>query len=607
MRRTRLATVVAVACCVVASCSKVDTSDLPTSVPGVGPTTTIALDESAAPCAGSDGVGAEVPDGARAGDLVEATELADRPSASDPKTTNADTEGFPDGAQVWRILYVSTGADETDLRLVCGLVAAPADGPALDSERGTATMVAWSHGTVGVEQACMPSNEPETGFWGAMGGGIGAIAWGSGLGAKKGDPSNGALQTMLDRGWVVAATDYIPDDSYIIGRIAAANTIDAARAASELMTNEHGGAGPDAYDTLAWGHSQGGHASLWTGQLFEEYLEVAPNGNSELLLAGVAAEAPASNLIVQPALQDGVEYGDGLADWEMHKSIEVFNVPIPALELQIGPSLFSYIFGSWTEFSAREAPADGARLPAYPPDAPELDLAAVATPQGAETIAQIQALCLSGDDSKAVKQLTDPYRNAGKAKMLTEELWNLPEDYSDGEFFHGGVDRTCDTTEDQGLTRWCDWIRWNIPGPLGANPFPKLPTSGGQPVPLLIAQGAHDQVIHCIADSDSDSDTATGAVAVPAASDCMSVALYESLSTGGYCSGGTNAAGHLQLSMFAADGSSSPGSHLAIPGQIAARSVDALEFDGSPLDRFMSGALEGSLDAGCSAEVLNAR
>ena len=48
--------------------------------------------------------------------------------------------------------------------------------------------------------------------------------------------------------------------------------------------------------TVVWGHSQGGHAALWTGQL-------APTSAPELDIAGVAALAPASNL---PGLIDNL-------------------------------------------------------------------------------------------------------------------------------------------------------------------------------------------------------------------------------------------------------------------------------------------------------------
>lgn len=59
--------------------------------------------------------------------------------------------------------------------------------------------------------------------------------------------------------------------------------LDSLRAAQQLH-----GAALDA-TTVVWGHSQGGHAALWTGMLAPDY---AP----ELEIAGVAALAPASNL-----------------------------------------------------------------------------------------------------------------------------------------------------------------------------------------------------------------------------------------------------------------------------------------------------------------------
>jgi len=42
-------------------------------------------------------------------------------------------------------------------------------------------------------------------------------------------------------------------------------------------------------DTVVWGHSQGGHAALWTGIL-------APTYAPEIAILGVAAVAPASDL-----------------------------------------------------------------------------------------------------------------------------------------------------------------------------------------------------------------------------------------------------------------------------------------------------------------------
>jgi hypothetical protein len=573
-------------------------AELPNAVRTDGTTTTMASSVDARPCDGAEGVGSTVPAGSSPGDLIAAHDLAD---------DYDDTAGYPTDARTWRILYVSTGADETDLQLVCGMVAAPSDGPSQVDGSGRA--LSWAHGTIGLQQACLPSNDPAAGLWGQMPGGIGAPAWGSAWAARSAEPADGLLQTALDRGWVVSATDYQPNDTYVIGRVAAANVIDATRAATQLMASEFGDErAPDRYDTLVAGHSQGGHAALWAGQLFEAYQDGAPSPDSaRLTLAGVAAEAPASNFVAQPDEQPDVALGDGLADWEMHKSIELVGLPIPALELQIGPALFSYIFGSWTQFSARSPLAADAELPAYPADAAPLQIDAVASPQGQTTIARVAALCLDKQDSSLVKRLVAPYRNAATDRLLVDDLWNLPDDYRPGQFFRGGVDRTCaraeePTSADTDMAAWCAWIRWNLPGPLGDHPFPTFPSRDGEPAPVLIVQGSDDEVIHCQPVDGADASD------VPPPSDCMSTALFDSMRDADYCPSGQDR-GHLQLAVFRAAGAGSPASHLSIPGQIAAvgnsKDPAELSFVGSRLDRFITGAFDGTLVPGCRAEVLN--
>ena len=62
--------------------------------------------------------------------------------------------------------------------------------------------------------------------------------------------------------------------------MAGANVVDAARATTQLMTEEFGERAlplPTSYDTVTWGHSQGGHATLWAGQLLETYQAATPN------------------------------------------------------------------------------------------------------------------------------------------------------------------------------------------------------------------------------------------------------------------------------------------------------------------------------------------
>jgi hypothetical protein len=61
-------------------------------------------------------------------------------------------DGLPDGARGWKVMYVST--DENDEPIaVSGLVIAPVDpGP------GPRRVLAWAHGTTGIDRACAPSN-----------------------------------------------------------------------------------------------------------------------------------------------------------------------------------------------------------------------------------------------------------------------------------------------------------------------------------------------------------------------------------------------------------------------------------------------------------------
>jgi pimeloyl-ACP methyl ester carboxylesterase len=70
---------------------------------------------------------------------------------------------------------------------------------------------------------------------------------------------------------------------YLIGEGEARSALDSIRAARQMKELRlHGG-------VVVWGHSQGGHAALWTGILAPAY---AP----ELNILGVAAMAPASDL-----------------------------------------------------------------------------------------------------------------------------------------------------------------------------------------------------------------------------------------------------------------------------------------------------------------------
>jgi acetyl esterase/lipase len=93
---------------------------------------------------------------------------------------------------------------------------------------------------------------------------------------------------VVANGWTLVATDYVglgagDDHPYLVGEPAGRSVLDAVRAARQLdgvVLSEQ---------TVVWGHSQGGHAALWTGI-------VAPDYAPDVPLSGVAALAPASDL-----------------------------------------------------------------------------------------------------------------------------------------------------------------------------------------------------------------------------------------------------------------------------------------------------------------------
>lgn len=141
-----------------------------------------------------------------------------------------------------------------------------------------------------------------------------------------------------------------------------------------------------------------------------------------------------------------------------------------------------------------------------------------------------------------------------------------------------------------------------MPGPLGTSPFPKAPLVAGHPVPLLIAQGSNDDIIHCIAPKGTSTAT------VPGPADCMSRALYDSLASAVYCPAGAGR-GHLELDTVRKVELQSPGTHFSIPGEISAKGLSKaaadLVFDGSPLQKFMASAFNDSAPAGCTTRVIN--
>ncbi|CAN1721439.1 Alpha/beta fold hydrolase [Hyphomicrobium sp. 1Nfss2.1] len=168
--------------------------------------------------------------------------------------------GSTGNAKAYRILYRSTGINGEPIA-VSGAVFIPLT----PLPHGKRDVVAWAHPTTGVVDRCAPTLLPDL---------AGTIA---------------GLEEMLRQGYVVVATDYDGLGTegmhpYLIGVSEARSMLDSVRAARLL---------PDAKASnrfAVWGHSQGGHAALFTG---EEAAGYAP----ELKLVGVAAAAPATYLV----------------------------------------------------------------------------------------------------------------------------------------------------------------------------------------------------------------------------------------------------------------------------------------------------------------------
>ena len=156
---------------------------------------------------------------------------------------------------VYRVLYVSESIYGKPT-LVTGLVMVPDTPP----PSGGYPVVSWGHGTNGMADQCAPSLVPAQAV---------------------------PLQNqLLDRGWVVTASDYQGEGTpgllpYLVGVVAARNTIDIVRAAGHLA------AAHTSKNYVVWGHSEGGQTAMFGLDIGNSY---AP----DLDLKGVVAGAPPS-------------------------------------------------------------------------------------------------------------------------------------------------------------------------------------------------------------------------------------------------------------------------------------------------------------------------
>lgn len=263
-----------------------------------------------------------------------------------------------DNGTAQRFLYVSQRPDGS-AAVSGGMVFVPTT-PAPAQGR---PVLAWAHGTVGMGDACAPSRSgnplADTDVW---------------------------LEEALRQGWVVVATDYTGlgtpgPELYLVAEAEVSDVVTSVQAVRTMPDVNAG----NRY--AVWGHSQGGHTSLWAGHLAQR---MAP----ELELVAVAAAAPAAELAeilqvqwetevawaigpealvawtaVEPALPlDGVITAEGQRDVPRLASECLRAAALDALTLQVTGQRFFAMnpldSAPWAEFIADQTPAP---LPAEVP------------------------------------------------------------------------------------------------------------------------------------------------------------------------------------------------------------------------------------------------
>ncbi len=178
----------------------------------------------------------------------------------------------PAGSKQYQVLYASRNAQGQPIA-VSGFAFIPTG----TAPKGGWPVLSYAHGTVGLADRCAPSRK------------VGAVEQLLGLG-------------FVAQGIAVVATDYeglgTPGrHPYIVGQSEGRGVLDIVKASRQLP-------GEALSSRFAvWGHSQGGHAALFAGQL-------APTWAPELKLVGVVAGAPPSQLLdVSTALATSASRG----------------------------------------------------------------------------------------------------------------------------------------------------------------------------------------------------------------------------------------------------------------------------------------------------------
>ena len=200
------------------------------------------------------------------GSALLATSLAPAPAQAATGSPGTVVSVSPLPAPLWlpgtgsahRVTYVSTTSSGKKA-LSSGAMFTPKGKP----PRGGWPVVSWTHGTVGLGDACAPST------------------------AGRSERDITYLTTWMARGYAIVSSDYIGLGTpgvhpYLDGRTAAHSAADMVRAARHVDKSL-------ARTWVAIGQSQGGHAALFTAA-------TAPKYAPDLDFRGAVATGPPSNL-----------------------------------------------------------------------------------------------------------------------------------------------------------------------------------------------------------------------------------------------------------------------------------------------------------------------
>lgn len=193
--------------------------------------------------------------------------------------------------RTFRILYRSRGLNGEPIAVSGAIFFPPEPAPS-----GGRPIVAWAHPTTGVATRCAPT-----------------LVQNLRLTVE-------GMEEMVRAGYVVVATDYpglgAPGTHpYLISESEGRALLDSVRAARNVPNS---GAGKKY---ALWGHSQGGHAVLAAGHIAASY---AP----ELELAGIAAAAPATDLIALFDADRNTSTGAYLSSLAVWSWSRIFNHPL---------------------------------------------------------------------------------------------------------------------------------------------------------------------------------------------------------------------------------------------------------------------------------------